>query len=71
MEKDPNKPIYPVPDMDKNQKRNFRRTTEKFKVINGHLKHQHIYVDEKNNVKRGKLFHLFTVNQYISISRQY
>ena len=71
VEKDPNKPIYPVPDMDKNQKRNFRRTTEKFKVINGHLKHQHIYVDEKNNVKRGKLFHLFTVNQYISISRQY
>ena len=49
----PNKPDYPVPDMDKNQKRNFRRTTEKFKIVNGHLKHLHVYVDEKNKVKRG------------------
>ena len=53
IENDPNKPNYPVPDMDKNQKRNFRRTTEKFKIINGHLKHLHVYVDEKNKVKRG------------------
>ena len=27
IENDPNKPDYPVPDMDKNQKRNVRRTT--------------------------------------------
>ena len=52
----PNKPDYPVPDMDKNQKRNFRRTTEKFKIVNGHLKHLHVYVDEKNKVKRGECF---------------
>ena len=31
IENDPNKPDYPVPDMDKNQKRNFRRTTESSK----------------------------------------
>ena len=53
IEKDANKPEYPVPDMDKNQKRNFRRTTEKFKMVNGHLKHLHIYIDEKNKLKRG------------------
>ena len=33
IEKDASKPEYPVPDMDKNQKRNFRRTTEKFKIV--------------------------------------
>ena len=53
IEKDANKPEYPVPDMDKNQKRNFRRTTEKFKMVNGLLKHLHVYIDEKNKLKRG------------------
>ena len=52
IENDPNKPDYPVPNMDKNQKRNFRRTTEKFKIINGHLKHLHVYINEKNKVNR-------------------
>ena len=56
IEVDPNKPEYPVPDMDKNQKRNFRRTTKKFRIVNGHLKHLHVYVDEKNKIKRGELF---------------
>lgn len=62
IETDPTKPEWPVPDMDRNQKRNFRKKTEKFKIINDILKHQHVYVDEKNQTKRGELF-------FISISR--
>ena len=53
IEKDPKKPVWPVPDMDRNQKRNFQKKTEKFKVVNRSLRHLHIYVDEKNKVKRG------------------
>ena len=53
IEKDPCKPTWPVPDMDRNQKCNFRRKTDKFKLINGSLRHQHVYVDEKNKTKRG------------------
>ena len=53
IDKDPTKPMWPVPDMDRNQKCNFRKKTEKFKLINGILKHHHIYVDENNKVKRG------------------
>ena len=59
IEVDPNKPEYPVPDMDKNQKRNFRRITEKFKIFNSHLKHLNVYVDEKNKVKRGEYFNIY------------
>ena len=58
IEKDPSKPSWPVPDMDRNQKRNFRRKADKFKIINGTLRHQHVYVDEKNKTKRGKITHL-------------
>ena len=54
IEKDPLKPVWPVPDMDRNQKRNFRKKTENFKLINGSLRHHHVYVDQKNQVKRGK-----------------
>ena len=54
--KDPSKPVWPVPDMDRNQKRNFRRKAEKFKLVNGSLRHHHIYVDEKNKVKRGMYY---------------
>ena len=54
--KDPSKPAWPVPDMDRNQKRNFRRKAEKFKMVNGSLRHHHIYVDEKNKVKRGMYY---------------
>ena len=54
--KDPSKPVWPVPDMDRNQKRNFRRKAEKFKRVNGSLRHHHIYVDEKNKVKRGMYY---------------
>ena len=54
IEKDPKKPIWPVPDMDRNQKRNFRKKTETFKMVNGSLRHLHIYIDEKNKVKRGE-----------------
>ena len=54
--KDPSKPVWPVPDMDRNQKRNFRRKAEKFKMVNGSLRHHHIYVDEKNKVKRGMYY---------------
>ena len=54
--KDASKPVWPVPDMDRNQKRNFRRKAEKFKLVNGSLRHHHIYVDEKNKVKRGMYY---------------
>ena len=54
--KDPSKPVWPVPDMDRNQKRNFRRKAEKFKLVNGSLRHHHIYLDEKNKVKRGMYY---------------
>ena len=54
--KDPSKPVWPVPDMDQNQKRNFRRKAEKFKLVNGSLRHHHIYLDEKNKVKRGMYY---------------
>ena len=54
--KDPSKPVWPIPDMDRNQKRNFRRKAEKFKAVNGSLRHHHIYVDEKNKVKRGMYY---------------
>ena len=53
IEKDPKKPVWPIPDIDRNQKRNFRKKTEKFKMVNRSLRHLHIYVDEKNKVKRG------------------
>ena len=49
--KDPSKPVWPIPDMDRNQKRNFRRKAEKFKMVNGSLRHHHIYVDEKIKLK--------------------
>ena len=54
--KDPSKPVWPVPDMDRNQKRHFRRKAEKFKLVNGSLRHHHIYMDEKNKVKRGMYY---------------
>ena len=54
--KGPSKPVWPIPDMDRNQKRNFRRKAEKFKLVNGSLRHHHIYVDEKNKVKRGMYY---------------
>ena len=54
--KDPSKPVWPVPDMDRNQKRNFQRKAEKFKLVNGSLRHHHIYLDEKNKVKRGMYY---------------
>ena len=54
--KDPSKPVWPIPDMVRNQKRNFRRKAEKFKLVNGSLRHHHIYVDEKNKVKRGMYY---------------
>ena len=54
--KDPSKPVWPVPDMDLNQKGNFRRKAEKFKLVNGSLRHHHIYLDEKNKVKRGMYY---------------
>ena len=54
--KDPSKPVWPVPDMDRNQKRNFRRKAEKFKLVNGSLRHHHIFMDEKNKVKRGMYY---------------
>ena len=44
------------PDWDRNQKGNFRRKAEKFKLVNGSLRHHHIYVDEKNKVKRGMYY---------------
>ena len=53
IDKDPTKPVWPVPDMDRNQKHNFHKKTEKFKLINGILKHHHIYIDENNKEKRG------------------
>ena len=40
--KDPSKPVWPIPDMDQNQKRNFRRKAEKFKMVNSSLRHHHI-----------------------------
>ena len=52
----PSKPVWPVPDMDLNQKRNFRRKAEKFKLVNGSLRHHHIYLDEKDKVKRGMYY---------------
>ena len=56
VDKDASKPVWPVPDMDQNQKRNFQRKAEKFKLVNGSLRHHHIYVDEKNKVKRGMYY---------------
>ena len=53
IDKDPTKPVWPVPDIYKNQKRNFHKKTEKFKLINSILKHHHVYVNENNKVKRG------------------
>ena len=50
--KDPSKPVWPIPDMDQSQKRNFRRKAEKFKMVNSSQRHHHIYVDEKNKVKK-------------------
>ena len=78
IEKDPCKPTWPVPDMDRNQKRNFRRKTDKFKLINGSLRHQHVYVDEKNKTKRGnyvisriliEILQTFLINKLKSILR--
>ena len=54
--KDPSKPVWPIPDMDRNQKQNFQRKAEKFKLVNGFLRHHHIYLDEKNKVKRGMYY---------------
>ena len=44
IDKDPTKPVWPVPDMDRNQKWNFCKKTEKFKLINGILKHHYLYI---------------------------
>ena len=54
--KDASKPVWPIPDMDQNQKRNFQRKAEKFKLVNSSLRHHYIYVDEKNKVKRGMYY---------------
>ena len=54
--KDPSKLVWPIPDMDRNQKQNFRKKVEKFKLVNGSLRHHHIYVDEKNKIKRGMYY---------------
>ena len=78
IEKDPCKPIWPVPDMDRNQKHNFHRKTDKFKLINGSLRHQHVYIDEKNKTKRGnyvisrilvQILQTFLINELKSILR--
>ena len=53
IDKDPTKPVWPVPDMNRNQKRNFHKKTKKSKLINGILKHHHVYVNKNNKVKRG------------------
>ena len=53
IDKDLTKPVWPVPDMDRNEKRNFCKKTEKFKLINSILKHHHVYVNENSKVKRG------------------
>ena len=60
IDKDPTKPVWPVPDMDRNQKRNFHKKTEKFKLINGILKHHHVYVNATNKVKRGNSIFFFS-----------
>ena len=51
VDKDPFKLVWPIPDMDRNQKRNFRRKAEKFKLVNSSLRHHHIYMDEKIKLK--------------------
>ena len=56
VDKDASKSVWPIPDMDWNQKQNFWRKAEKFKLVNSSLRHHHIYVDEKNKVKRGMYY---------------
>ena len=67
IDKDPTKPVQTVPDMDRNQKHNSRKKTEKFKLINIILKHHHIYINENNKVKRGNSI-FFNSNSHLKLN---
>ena len=55
VDRNPKEPDWPVPNMDRNQKRNFRRTCSKYKLDNkGKLLHLHMYKDRRNSTRRSK-----------------
>ena len=56
VDKNPDKPEWPVHGMDKNQKRHFRRKVEDYKVQNDVLYHLHTYTETVNGetIKRCK-----------------
>ena len=50
---DPNRPEWPVPGMDKNQKRHFRRIVERYTVKKGILYYLHKFSDKTIGYERG------------------
>ena len=52
---DPMRPQYPVPGMDKNQKRHFRRKVERYEVKRGLLYYLHKFVDKTIGYERGNV----------------
>ena len=63
---DPSKPEWPVPGIDKNQKRHFRRKVERYTVKKGILYYLHKFSDKTIGYERG-IFHIIHVFHFSRI----
>ena len=61
VDRNPDKPEWPVNGMDKNQKRHFRRKVQDYKLKNNVLYHLHTYTEivQGETIKRCTYFHFF------------
>ena len=63
VDRNPDKPEWPVNGMDKNQKRHFRHKVQDYKLKNNVLYHLHTYTEivQGETIKRCKYFHFFSI----------